>query len=108
MTEQEFRKLVVYSMGRLAEMDVRHQVAFDLPNVRNDGILRLQRGYKPDEQVIFSTLAVAKGDDHQVQHFLHHAADMEEMSEWLRDEGNVDTVIASLHELSDRVDEGFD
>jgi len=25
-TEQEFRELVIYSMGKLSEMDVRHQV----------------------------------------------------------------------------------
>jgi hypothetical protein len=33
---------------------------------------------------------------------------MEEMSAWLRDEGNVDIVIDSLEQLSARVDSGFD
>jgi hypothetical protein len=107
MAEQEFRELVVYSMGVLAEQDVRHQVIFTLPGNQNDGILRLQKGYKPDEQICFSTGAVAKGDDHLVQHFLHYAANMKEMSVWLRDARNADGIIDSLKQLSSRVDKGF-
>lgn len=108
MTERNFRELVVYAMARLAEMDIRDQVSFSLLNEQNDGILRLQRGYKPDAQVCFSVGAVAKGDDHLVQHFLHNAANMDEMRGWLRDESNADTVIRSLNQLSARVDRGFD
>ncbi len=108
MTERDFRELVVYSMARLAETDVMHQVSFSLLNEQNDGILRLQKGYKPDAQICFSTGAYAKGDDHLVQHFLHYAADMDEMHSWLLDESNADEIIKSLIELSARVDKGFD
>ena len=108
MTKQNFRELVVYSMGVLAEKDVMHQVSFQLLDGHNDGFLRLQRGYQPDAQICLSTGAVAPGDDHLVQHFIHYAANMEEMSAWLRDEGNVDTVIDSLEQLSARVDSGLD
>ena len=108
MTEQEFRELVVYSMGILAEQDVMHQVSFQLFDGHNDGLLRLQRGYKSNARICLSTGAVSSGDDHLVQHFLHYAADMEEMSAWLRDESNADAIIDSLKQLSARVDKGFD
>ena len=108
MTECNFRELVVYSMARLAETDVMHQVSFSLINEQNDGILRLQKGYKPDAQICLSTGAVAKGDDHLVQHFLHYAANMDEMRNWLLDENNADEIIKSLTDLSARVDKGFD
>ena len=108
MTEGSFRKLVVYSMARLAETDVMHQISFSLLNERNDGILRLQKGYKPDAQICLSVGAVAKGDDHLVQHFLHYAANMDEMRSWLLDESSADEIIKSLTELSARVDKGFD
>ena len=108
MTERNFRELVVYSMARLAETDVMHQVSFSLINEQNDGILRLQKGYKPDAQICLSTGAVAKGDDHLVQHFLHCAANMGEMRNWLLDESNADEIIKSLTDLSARVDKGFD
>jgi hypothetical protein len=108
MTERNFRELVVYSMARLAETDVRHQVSFSLLNEQNDGILRLQRVRKPDAQICLSTGAYAKGDDHLVQHFLHYAADMDEMRSWLLDESNADEIIKGLTELSARVDKGFD
>ena len=108
MTERNFRELVVYSMARLAETDVMHQVSFSLLTEQNDGILRLQKGYKPEAAVCFSTGAVAKGDDHLVQHFLHYTANMEEMRSWLLDESNADEIIRSLTELSARVDKGFD
>ena len=99
MTEQEFRKLVVYSMGVLAEQDVMHQVSFQLLDGHNDGLLRLQRGYKSNARICLSTGAVSPGDDHLVQHFLHYAADMEEMGAWLRDESNADAIIDSLKQL---------
>ena len=51
MTEQEFRKLVVYSMGVLAKQDVMHQVSFQLLDGHNDGLLRLQRGYKSNARI---------------------------------------------------------
>lgn len=108
MTEQQFKELVIFSMEKLSETDVKHQVIFTLPGDRNDGILRLQSGYKPDEQICFSTGVVARGDDHLVQHFLHYAADMKEMSAWLRDAQNADGIIESLMQLSARVDKGFD
>ena len=108
MTEQEFRKLVVYSMGVLAEQDVMHQVSFQLLDGHNDGLLLLQRGYKSNARICLSTGAVSPGDDHLVQHFLHYAADMEEMGAWLRDESNADAIIDSLKQLSARVDKGFD
>lgn len=62
MTEQEFRKLVVYSMGVLAEQDVMHQVSFQLLDGHNDGLLRLQRGYKSNARICLSTGAVSPGD----------------------------------------------
>ena len=108
MTERNFRELVAFAMGKLAEADIGHQVYFDLPGDRNEGILRLQNSYKPGAQVCFTTGAVAKGDDHLVQHFLHYAANMEEMRSWLLDESNADEIIKSLTELSARVDKGFD
>jgi len=108
MTERIFREIVVYSMDKLSEANVGYQFSFDLPDGRNDGILRLQRGYKPEGKICFSTGAVAKGDDHLVQHFLHYAADMDEMRGWLQNAANADAVIKSLLELGARVDEGFD
>ena len=108
MTERNFRELVAFAMEKLAETDIGHQVCFDLPGGRNEGILRLQNGYKPGARICFSTGAVAKGDDHLVQHFLHYAADMDEMRSWLLDESNADEIIKSLTELSARVDKGFD
>lgn len=59
-------------------------------------------------RICLSTGAVSPGDDHLVQHFLHYAADMEEMGAWLRDESNADAIIDSLKQLSARVDKGFD
>lgn len=108
MTESNFRELVVYAMAKLAEMDVMHQVKFSLLNQRNDGILRLQKGHSPDAQICLTIIAVAKGDDHLVQHYLHYAVNMDEMRIWLLDESNADEIIKSLNELSDRVDQGFD
>jgi len=80
MTEQEFRKLVVYSMGVLAEQDVMHQVSFQLLDGHNDGLLRLQRGYKSNARICLCTGAVSPGDltvflhlDHFNRFRDHHA-----------------------------------
>ncbi len=108
MTEDILRVLVLYSMKHLAEEGIMHSIRFTLINEHHDGVLRLEKGYKPDARVCFTTGAVAKGDDHLVQHYLHFAANMDEMRSWLLDESNADGIIRSLIELSARVDQGFD
>ena len=108
MTERISRELIVKVMGILADKNVGFSVQFPIAGTDNNGLLRLEKGYKPDAQVYLTTGAVANGDDHLIQHFFHHTATMEEMSTWLRDDGNADGLIRSFTELSDRVDEGFD
>ncbi len=108
MTELISRKLILNVMRILADKDIGCSVRFQIAGTDNFGLLRLEKGYTPDTQVYLTTGAVANGDDHLVQHFLHHTATMEEMSRWLRETGNADVLIKSFTELSDRVDEGFD
>ena len=108
MTERISRELILKVMGILAEKDIRCGVRFPIAGTDNDGLLRLEKSYSPGAQVCLTTGAVARNDDHLVQHFLHHTATLDEMSAWLRDAENVDGIIKSLTQLSDRVDQGFD
>ena len=108
MTERISRELILKVMGILADKDIGCSVQFPISGTDNFGLLRLEKGYTPDAQVYLTTGAAANGDDHLVQHFLHHTATLEEMSAWLRDAGNADGLIKSFTELSGRVDKGFD
>ena len=102
------KELVLKSMEILAEKHVGHSVLFGIGGTANDAVLRLEKGYRPDAQVYLTAGAVARGDDHLVQHFLHHAPSMEEMKTWLLDAENAAVIVDSLSQLSDRVDQGFD
>ena len=108
MTERISRELILKVMGILADKDIGCSVRFPISGTGNFGLLRLEKGYRPDAQFYLTTGSVARDDDHLVRLFLHHTATMEEMSAWLRDAGNADGLIKSFTKLSDRVDEGFD
>ena len=56
----------------------------------------------------FTTGVVARDDDHLVRHFFHSAPSLDELKSWFKNPDNADGIIASLQELSDRVDKGFD
>ena len=107
MTELISRKIVLQAMELLADKKTQW-VEWDIKGTNNRAIMRLEKGYSSDEEVCLTTGSVARDDDHLVQHFLHHAADMEEISTWLCDTGNANGIIDSLTQLSNRVDEGFD
>ena len=102
------RELILKAMELLAGRSIGQGVTFDIDGTNNRGFLKLEKGYASDKQVCMKTAAVQNGDDHLVQHFLHYAANMDEMRSWLLDESNADEIIKSLTELSARVDKGFD
>ena len=107
MTELISKKYVLQSMELIADGKTQW-VQWDIGGTNNRAIIRLEKVYRPDAQFYLTTGSVARDDEHLVRHFLHHTADMEEMSAWLRDTGNADRIIDSLTQLSNRVDEGFD
>ena len=102
------RELILKAMEVLADRRIGQGVTFDIDGTNHRGFLRLEKGYTPDRQICMKTAVVQSGDDHLVQHFLHYAANMDEMRCWLLDESNADGIITSLTELSARVDQGFD
>ena len=108
MTERISRELVLKAMEILADQSIGQSVGFAVAGTNNRAMLRLEKGCSPESAVYLTTGAIARGDNHLVQHFYHHAASMDEMSVWLRDAGNADGIAESLAHLSDRVDQGFD
>lgn len=102
------RDLILEAMELLADQSIGQGLTFDIDGTNNRGFLKLEKGYTSDKQVCLKTATVRNGDDHLVQHFLHYAANMDEMRSWLLDESNADGIIKSLIALSARVDKGFD
>jgi len=102
------KKLVLAAMEYLTDKPIGHGICFDIAGTDNEAILRLEKGYTADAQVYLTTGAVAKGDDHLVRHFFHSAPSMDEMKKWLQNPDNAEGIIDSLHQLSERVDQGFD
>ena len=102
------KALVQKAMAVLADMCIGQSVCFSIHGTDNDALLTLERGNSAQGAVCLRTGAVARGDDHLVQHYLHFAASMEDMKNWLLDTANIDEITQSLTELSERVSEGFD
>ena len=102
------KELVLAAMNYLTDKQIGQGICFDIAGTNHEAILRFEKGYTADAQVYLTTGAVAKGDDHLVRHFLHSAPSPEEMKAWLQNPDNAESIIDSLKQLSDRVDEGFD